>query len=89
MQKHSAIASMKPEEIERYVRIGIAASCCERITFTAPGQVLDAAGYVMDSFEAEAEAVVYGERWDGESIADVLLQVYAAHHIPEDPCTEA
>ncbi|KIA79955.1 hypothetical protein [Chromobacterium amazonense] len=81
---HNAVAGMKPEQIEEYVRIGMAVNSCASIRFTEPALICNAAGKIIGSLAAEAVAVSSsGQVYEGESISDVLLHIYEAEHICE------
>ncbi|OHX15356.1 hypothetical protein BI343_03150 [Chromobacterium amazonense] len=83
---HSAVAGLTAEQIEHYVRIGKAASCCEQIISIRPGDVYDAAGGGMaDDCEFTAAAISQsGGCYEGVSIADILLHIYDDECIPEE-----
>jgi hypothetical protein len=73
------------DELSRYERIGLAASCCRTIRFQEGGPVYDAAGGIMDSHEPEAEVRSgSGQMFRAETIADALLKMYEAEFVDPD-----
>ncbi|MFK7089306.1 hypothetical protein AAFM71_10875 [Chromobacterium violaceum] len=83
---HRAVDGMTAEQIEHYVRLGVAACNCQQIMSTRPGAVCDAAGgTVDDDGEFTASAISFaGARYEGVTIVDVLLHVYEADCMPKE-----
>ncbi|QND86536.1 Uncharacterized protein ChrSV_4310 [Chromobacterium vaccinii] len=75
---HSAVAGMTPEQIECYVRMGIAACNCEQIISTRPFAVYNPVGWGKDDdgeFTASAKSKA-GGNYEGVTVEEVLLMVY-------------
>ncbi|OBU84517.1 hypothetical protein [Chromobacterium subtsugae] len=91
---HSAVAGMTPEQIESYVRIGIAACNCEQIKSTRPFTVYNPTGWGMDDdgeFTASAMSKA-GGNYGGVTVEEVLLMVYEEECMtavqPQTGCAE-
>lgn len=81
---HSAMTGMTPEQIECYVRMGIAACNCEQIISTRPFAIYEPSGWGKDDdgeFTASAKSKA-GALCEGVTVEEVLLTVYEEDCMP-------